>query len=487
MKFLINNLYTEVVASNVPQELIEICIFSRVHFYKRRVNQSDIAKGKATRSQRFITERKIINYNYFDYKNNTIPTGILYKVFNYLDNNNICFDYEDRRVHPPRDKQFSEINTGIVLRKEYQEEAFRIMRNAERGIINHACNSGKTYLAIEICNQFGLQTLYIVPNKTLLVQTYNLFKEYLGNFVGIIGAGRFEPSLFNIATIQTLWTRFNMPEIREILFKVYILIIDEVHHLSFKSKNQLKKGAMPFNTYYQIAMATPNAYYRFGLTATPGEKDSLERGLLESVTSRVLHVTTQSQLILWGYSCKPTVKMIKHTINNKYQDWQTAYKEEIYDNYEFNKKVADIAENYVKQKKSVLIIITRVKTQLALLQELLPNAIIAYGKTKNREKIFKEFESKTNVILISTLVSEGINLPAVDILILASGNKSKKLVTQRLGRAVRQRTGKNNVIIIDFMFEGEKYTHQHSLNRLKYFKEEELFDVEIVENKNFFC
>lgn len=486
MIFIINNLYTQIKGDNIDQSvingIIDLCTFSHVHWFKRRATFKDITNGKAKKVGQFITERVVKQYGYFDSVNMKFPTGILYQILDYLDRNNIKYDWRDDR----REFELLGIpNFDIyhILRDEYQKDAFNIMEKSGRGIINHAPNAGKTYLAMAFCEAHPMETLYIVPNKSLLQQTYDVFVEYLGKkAVGMIGDSKFKPKLYTISTIQTLWSRFEEKEVKDFLNSVKCLFIDEIHHIQMKAAKN-RKNTLAFNTWYKVAMATKNAYCRFGMTATPHEERSLPRGLLECVTGHVLHKVTQSQLISWGYSVRPKIQMIKYKAEGKYDNWQTAYNELIYSNYEFNKYVADMIIDFSKNSKSVLVILTRVQTQMNILKELLPEAEFIYSNTKMKDRMQKisEFEQKKGSIIISTVFGEGVNLPSTDVLILPTGNKSDILSEQRSGRGVRLCEGKDSVLIIDFLFEGEKYTHNHSLARLNYYKSEDEFEIEIKE------
>ena len=485
MIFNINNTYTRIEDCNILSELTKLCSFTHARFFRRRVSQRDIDSGKASRGQKWITERKEQTYNYFNQRDMTVPTGILYKIFKYLDNNNIKFDVKDKREKPEKIKAKPDFDMPVL--RDYQESALERSVERERGILHMACNSGKTYVCIKLVDYFWIPTLYIVPNKTLLTQTYNLFKEYFGDYVGIIGGGKFDVRLINIATIQTLWTRFNLLETKKLLNSVVLLVYDEIHHLNFKSIKQLRKGASPFNTHYQIAMAMSNAYYRFGMSATIGNEGSLERGLLESCTGPVIYTTSQSQLIENSFSVKPRIKMICYNVEGEFPDWQTAYRELIHNNRDFNQYVVNIIEYYSNLEKSILIILTRTQTQMKILMELMPNALFIHGKTtdKQREVLLGEFQSGREKVLFSTVLNEGANLPAIDVLILPCGNKSLKLIEQRVGRSVRTRTGKESVTIIDFMFKGNKWLRNHSLERKRYFKGEKKFEFEMVEEDFF--
>ena len=479
--FQIDNLYTRIRGDFDTFTINNLCTFHHTHWFKRKANQLDVGAGVASYIGELITERKVKAYSYFSKTMNAFPTGILYKILDYMDRMHYQYNIDDRRDGPDVAVSITDVR-GL---RDYQAEALTELLHAERGFINHAPNSGKTHVAMELIYILDVPTLYLVPNKTLLTQTYNMLKETLPeDKIGIGGDGIWEPNKYTIAIINTLWQRRTNQEVIQFLNSVRLLILDECHHLSFQAKRYAK---CPWNTWYQVAMMMPNAFYRFGLTASPDKDGTLSRGLLESATGPMLHKVTQSQLIEWGYSVKPYVKMIRY----KFEDvpdigkgkWQEAYNLLIYENPEFNNAVVKDIRKLVNKNMSVFVILTRVETQLKTLMELMPEAEFIWSKSTRvqRKESEDRFESGESKILVSTCHGEGANLPAMDALIRPCGNKSDKLNIQWTGRGVRKKEGKTKVLVIDYLFEGEKYTHNHSLERKKYYESEEQFDFEIVE------
>ncbi len=460
MPILINNCYSKIDNENIPEHTF---IISYPYFYKRRARFADVESGKARKRGDLITVREIKNISLL-FDDVYFPTGYLKK----LDYKNLKLI--DSRVKPINKLSF--INKEVpTLRPEYQPEAFDRALKYGRGVINHAPNSGKTILAIALMQQLKLTTLYIVPTKTLLYQAYKDITEFIDEeFVGIIGDGQYNLKPITVATVQTLWNIYKK-DAEDLVFKKDCMFIDECHKININSKT--------WNSYFKIALNV-DAYYRFGLTATPHAKGSLERTLLESVTAGILHTVTQSDLMKWGYSTKTNIVMYEWECDGSFNNWQESYQNNIYENLKFNTEVANLARKYREENKSVLIIVNRVVTQLELLKTLLPEAIFLSGKSSSKDRISKmDYFENNNSILISTILNEGVNLPSIDVLIIACGNKNQNLVIQRVGRIVRKKENKKEVLVIDFMFNRDKYLHDHSLNRKKYYLKEEEFNFEI--------
>lgn len=483
IKFTINNLYTKIeYATYETIELIkERCTYVHNHFYRVKAKEEDVALGRAKKKGDWITVMKPKRYTYYDERNYIFPTGVLYSVLNYLDNYSIIYTFEDRREKPKR--VFEKTNTGYELYK-HQIPPFKKALKYQRGILNLDTNAGKTIIAMELINELGCQTLYIVPNKTLLYQAYNDFVKSFGkDLVGIIGDGKLQINPIVVATLASLWSKKQIQDIKILLNNIGLLICDETHHIRFSNKSWKQK---PWNTYYLMAMRTPNAFYRFGMSATIGKPGTLERGLLECATGRVLNKIQQTELIKQGISAKPYIRMVEYNVLESFSDWREAYEHLIFTNKEYNTMLLETIRFFQKKKKAVAVIIHRTQTHMKLLQEMIPDATFLFGGTsgKKRTEAFRNFVG--GKVLIGTIFGEGCNIPQIDVFIIGSGQSSFKLIKQKVGRALRTREDKDSVIIIDFMVSGDKYLHRHSLNRKKYYDSEEGFDFRIVKKNEIF-
>ena len=222
-----------------------------------------------------------------------------------------------------------------------------------------------------------------------------------------------------------------------------------------------------------------DCYYKFGLTATPGDPNSLERELLEGATGRVIDHVSSSELIKRGLLTKPVIQMYKITPPQRFSDWQAAYKQNILKNGRRNAQIVRLAERYADEGKSVLITVTRVAEHGGLLNDMIEDAVFMSGQTPadERKQILEDFGNKKIKILISTVVNEGVNIPSMDVIIMAGGGKSNKQTVQRVGRALRKSEGKNKAMIIDFYDADRGMLERHSKARLKTYKKESEFEI----------
>ena len=90
-----------------------------------------------------------------------------------------------------------------------------------------------------------------------------------------------------------------------------------------------------------------------------------------------------------------------------------------------------------------------------------------------RKKNLDAFKKDGGVMIATTIYDEGIDIPQVNVLILAFGGKSRRKVLQRIGRALRKKESRENVVVIvDFWDHHNKYLLNHSKGRLNLYRDE---------------
>jgi len=475
MHFKIHNRYTEIVSDwDKGIQIIRDWCTKEYSYYGQDWSQ---------RPPRRVKKTDRISY----FKNNFFPTGWAgrfiqdYQALE-LEGGRGAYKkitWEDCRKKP----LFRHSLKGEVFPlRDYQDEALQASLAAGRGIIHHATGAGKTVVMAKLLETLALSSIVVVPTINLLLQTSEDLIGFLGEeVVGTIGEGIFNPKLITVATVQSLWSKIkgDDPELKKVFHEADVLIVDEAHHITIAGRNKIQ------NTYFQIAQLL-DAYYKFGLTATPGEEGELERELLEAATGRVIHRVSSSALIRRGLLTRPVIQLYKVTPTMRISDWQAAYRQNILRNARRNSIITNLATKYADQGKSVLITVTRVAEHGGVLQELMPHAFFMSGDTKveDRKMMLEDFKAKKTRILISTVINEGVNIPSMDVIIMAGGGKSNKQTIQRVGRALRKAKGKEEAKIIDFYDADKGMLERHSKARLRTYKKEAEFTIlPIIEEK----
>jgi superfamily II DNA or RNA helicase len=422
--------------------------------------------------------------------NQTFPSGRLGYVLDWMEERGLPYEVNDLRQKP--EKHLDITYTGPVSDgsngkpvREYQLQAASIIEeHGGRGVLWHATASGKTCTAARVISAFGVNTLYMVPSLELLHQTHKelgkMLKIYGG--IGMVGEGVWDPKAVTVATTATLWSRFERPECKKLLADTEMLIIDEIHHVSIKTARNTKNSrgvVQQVNSWYILAMNC-NAYYRIGLTGTPGKDIEQKRALLECAIGRVISRISSRELIDLGIISDVEIHMHKIKHNRAYSDYPTARKEGVLLNERFNEYVVSVAIAEAKAGHNILLLTGSKMHQGPLLQKIFER----YGYTvpfvsgdsnnKSRQKARDDFRDGKLKILIGTIYKEGVDFPLCDCGFNCDAGYDEKKTIQFLGRILRKATGKRIARLHDFNHRDNKFLKRHSNNRIITYMEEEL-------------
>jgi len=90
---------------------------------------------------------------------------------------------------------------------------------------------------------------------------------------------------------------------------------------------------------------------------------------------------------------------------------------------------------------------------------------------EEREQLRKDLQNKKVMCVIATTVwKEGVNVLSVGAIVIAGGGKSELILLQSIGRGFRRDTGKDEIIIVDFIDIG-RYISDHFCERLSVYVE----------------
>lgn len=374
---------------------------------------------------------------------------------------------------------------GVELTDNQRAAVIGSIEN-RRGILKMATNSGKTEVGAAIAKALGLPTLWLVHRKDLLHQTAERLETRLGLPCGKIGDGEDKDgALVTVAMMQSLQPRTKWGKERLRRYKVFIA--DEAHHLSSATQQQ-------------VAFAC-HAPFRYAMGGSfPADTLKLFK-IMAATDATLLYELTNAEQIASGWSASPTVHV--HPVLYPDQvttdeglaylgslDYPEAYRQMIERNESYNQTIADEVENWYSKGLSVLVLVDRL-AQGGSIGRKLGGKNISYEFLTGshagdyRFQKLKDFKSgKLPVMIATTIFDEGVDVPRVQALILASGGKSTIRLLQRVGRALRNKRGigENCAHIVDFAHTGSSYMEKHFRAREKLYKSEK-FDL--VEEKEY--
>jgi superfamily II DNA or RNA helicase len=396
---------------------------------------------------------------FYSDKTGKFATGILPEVVRALSSLKIKLEIEDERSGIIPIKEIKEdIFPGVTLR-DYQVDIANKAWKLERGIIKAATGSGKTLTFCSIVKSIpeNAPALILFRSKTLVDQTYKVFKKNGIENVGRIHGDVWEPSSILCTTIQSAHNY------EELLDKFRVLICDECHEFATNQSIKLFKKMK-------------RCRYRFGFSATPWEKgDDVRKYRLKSWFGPIIGDISVKELqdkgILADSVCY--FHKIKEPVLESFS-YRDSYDAGIVYNEHFHNKVKEISDSY--QKGRILIIVDRIDHGEEL-KKIIPGAFWIQGKDDNEtrqiviDKLCKSDPNEKVVAIATRIISVGVDV-FIHALINAAGLKSQIATIQRLGRGLRRAEDKDTLDYHDFDFTIDSYLENHSKLRMKHLKQE---------------
>lgn len=454
----VRNVSTQICPSDIASEVAKCC-----SFFEAEVTRYGIRRVKGGKSQSF-----------FNPTTNSFPTGWLHYVRTSLREAGYSVSTVDIRpietlnLVPELNVQQPE---NIQLR-DYQQEAVNEILTKTRGIVSICTGGGKTIVAAELIRRLKIPTFFIVPSTILLYQAYDVFCDWFGvRQVGMLGESkRILDKPIIVATQQTIWSCVKNIEtnVLQKISETNMVIIDECHHIRADLD-----GA---NTWFQSLEFFDNAFYRIGLTGTPGKDRSIERRMLEGATGRIAYAVSAATLISKGYITPINVILVDVELGRSIQTrkekarnyiWHKNYRNNIVDHKARNEAILTSAAHFIENEMSCYVSVNFVETHGLWLYSMLrnvygPKVEFLHGKIESatRQKVIKKFKNKDVLCVVGTILGEGVDIPSLDAIIMAGGGKSEYLALQRIGRILRKSIDKQTAYVIDFTDRDTSYNKE---------------------------
>ena len=353
-------------------------------------------------------------------------------------------DYEivDKRVVVPVD--FPKFKFDL---RDSQQAVYDELNNSS--IINAWVSWGKTFTGLAIAGKLRQKTLVITHTVSLRNQWAKEVEKVYGITPGIIGSGNFNTdSCIVVGNTQTLYR--NIDRIRK---EFGTIILDEMHHVSSP-------------TFAKI-IDTNHAKYKIGLSGTIERKDGKHVVFRDYFGNKLFQPPKENFMT-------PSISIYRSEV--RFMDganipWANRVNN-LANNEEYVHSVSLLASYYAAKGHKVLVVSDRVhflKTCAILVGE---NAICVTGEVphEERESLIDEINYGNKEILFGTqaIFSEGISVNSLSVLILGTPINNEPLLTQLIGRVIREQEGKLSPIIVDIHLKGKTATRQAS-NRMGYY------------------
>lgn len=352
------------------------------------------------------------------------------------------------------------------LRKEQEPIVNLYMKQAKQsggGLISLKCGGGKTVLALHIIYLLKVKTIVVVHKDFLMTQWRDRIKYFLPDArIGKIQQNTIDIENKDIvlAMVQSL----SMKEYESDVFSSFgFAVFDECHHL----------GAEVF----WKSMPKVASQYMLGLSATPNRKDGLRKVFewfigpfvysakevnTDYIETRIYEyyndneIYSKLEILYNGKTCLP--RMINNISN--FQDRCDFINNILKEQYNTGRKILILSDRrgFLDQTKKWANI--NLKDQ---------SAGLYVGGMKPDE--LRESQEKDIILGTFSMASEGMDIPKLNTIILAS---PKSDVVQSIGRILREKADvrKFHPLVIDIKDTHANFTvfNKQCEKRIKYYK-----------------
>ena len=356
--------------------------------------------------------------------------------------------------------------------RPYQRETIEGMLDNDGGIVSPPTGTGKTVVGLRFVYALDCRSLVLVHSRDLLYQWAERIESTLGIEPGLIGDGQFSQGPVTIATLQTLVAK-DGPGAPAALDEDYgIVVFDECRQTS-ATKQMHDIGT------------DISARYRVGLSATPWRRVDGEALKIEAAVGSIAHEISAKRMIQEGYLANPTFEVIdpmdyvqpRHaSLNESYQEAKTRVIEcsparltaiasktlHLADDghqvlVNVNRKghgrlITSVLNGTLSEEDIVAGIDNRKrerqlrKAYAKLAQVDSTDATMLTGDTSDaeREQILDDLQQG---IVVSTILKEGVDIPSLDAVVLAHGQRSDIETIQTIGRILRPSGGRQARVV----------------------------------------
>ena len=337
---------------------------------------------------------------------------------------------------------------------DYQEKAVEQMLKAGYGILQSPAGSGKTQMGIALAVKLGKKCLWLTHTQDLLKQSYERASKYIDkSLLGTITAGKVNiGSGITFATVQTLAKQ----DLTQYKYMWDVVIVDECHRVA---------GTPTSMTQFSKVISNLACEHKYGLSATVHRADGMIKCCYmllgdvkyivpdEAVKDKVMQV--QIQRVNTGIDIPMSALDTDGTIN--YTKLISALA---------NKQVRndDILMHILSEPEHYHLILSDRLDQLYYLYSRLPDPIKEFasvidGKMTSkkdkaeREQAIEDMRSGKKRFLFASykLAKEGLDIPRLDRLHLATPQKDYAIIVQSVGRVARTFEGKEQPICFDYV------------------------------------
>ena len=337
---------------------------------------------------------------------------------------------------------------------DYQQEALQAMIKAKYGILQSPAGSGKTQIGIALAVALGKKCLWLTHTQDLLKQSYDRAKQYIDeSLLGTITAGKVNIGAgITFATVQTLCKQ----DLTQYKYEWDVVIVDECHRVA---------GTPTSMTQFSKVISNLACRHKYGLSATVHRADGMIKCCYmllgevrhivpdEAVKSRCMQVKVErvdtfTKIPFGALDTDGTInytKLISSLASNNLRNDEILY------------RIADEPDHYhlilSDRLEQLYNLYNNLPEKLKALASVIDGKMTSKKGKAEREQAIEDMRVGRKHILFASykLAKEGLDIPRLDRLHLATPQKDYAVIVQSVGRIARVFEGKGQPICFDYV------------------------------------
>jgi superfamily II DNA or RNA helicase len=409
---------SEITVKDPPKILMDYCHDVLI------LNNPEYLKRLSLGIPVYGTSKKISLYSSFG-NSVTLPFGCLRNIWTMIKDMPM-----ELKFQPLRECDY---HTDITIDpRPYQPRVIKNILKHKNGVVVSPCGSGKTLMGMLAIQALGGRALWLTHTSKLIIQSYDVAAKMFGEEgMGTITDGKIDiGERITFATVQTL--KAHTSKYKDTWD---IVIVDECHHCVSTPSNVTMFGA---------CLSNISARYKIGLTATPDRKDGMDDAMYAILGGKIDTVTRDE---VRGSTCPVFIRPVSYDFRmnpmmiTREGTGVTDHNLEldlIINDIGRNRFIADII-SHVKDGHKVMVLSERVE-HTKTLHDICGGILIRpKGITQDGDLMFATYQ----------YMSEGVDIPDLDTLVLATPITNPRMIEQTIGRLTRKHPSKEAATVFD--------------------------------------
>lgn len=339
---------------------------------------------------------------------------------------------------------------GNISLYGYQKSALRDLLNGKNGVLEAPCGSGKTQIGLQLIKESGGRALWLTHTRKLLEQSKERCEAYFKGDFGTITEGSVSIGKdVTFATVQTM--RDIDPSIYRDAFD--IVVVDECHHCVGSPTKAMQ--------FYKV-LTNCNCRRKYGLSATLSRSDGMMPSLF-AIIGPVLHTIKKEEVgdkIIKSEHVPVPISLDYDPTLYLNADGTLDHNALISMLSSDGRRnaiiVGKVFDEYCKPNRRKQLVLCHRVAQAEALSEAIGRFCecrCVTGKVSERNRGY----DGDVIVATYSLAKEGLDIPELGVLHLATPQKNQSTTAQAVGRIERNVVGKETPTCYDYVDEKIRY------------------------------